>query len=168
MFQTFNCNDNCCVYKISNYKHTVFNNSTEWKSNSGKIVKAGSFIVDPSNSKILLVQSRGQLWGPPKGTIQSNETYEDCAIREVLEETGIKLLNLNFIGHTIVKNKAMYYTTELKECEVSPQTHIKDNDANGIGWFNINCLLKLVENNKIYINQHCKILIKKFFRTNKT
>ena len=69
-----------------------------------------------------------------------------------------------FIGYTIVKNKAIYYTTELKEDETSPQNHIKDNDANGIGWFNINCLNNLIQEEKINLNQHCKILIKKFFR----
>ena len=44
------------------------------------------------------------------------------------------------------------------------QNHIKDNDANGIGWFNINCLNNLIQEEKINLNQHCKILIKKFFR----
>jgi 8-oxo-dGTP pyrophosphatase MutT (NUDIX family) len=105
------------------------------------------------------------MWGPPKGTIQDDETYEECAIREVFEETGIKLDSSQFIGYTVVKNKALYYTTEIKEYDISPQNHIKDNDANGIGWFNINCLNELIDTNKLAINQHCKILIKKFFRS---
>ena len=166
MFNTYKCDHDCCNYKITPYQHVKWNNSDSWKSNTGKIVKAGSFIIDPITSKILLVQSRGQMWGPPKGTIQDEETYEQCAIREVLEETGITLNPKFFLGHTLVKNKAFYYTTELKEDEIEPQNHIKDNDANGIGWFNINCLNELIESNKINLNQHCKILIKKFFRKN--
>jgi ADP-ribose pyrophosphatase YjhB (NUDIX family) len=159
---SFQCDQKCCSYKISPYKNVKFNSNIDWKSNT-KIVKAGSFIVDPSTSKILLVQSRGQMWGPPKGTIQDDESYEECAIREVFEETGITLNVAEFIGYTIIKNKAIYYTTELKEDEITPQNHIKDNDANGIGWFNINCLNNLIREEKIKLNQHCKILIKKFF-----
>ena len=164
-FDTFNCDSQCCNYKITPYKQIKWNNGDGWKSTSGKIVKAGGFIIDPSTHKILLVQSRGQLWGPPKGTIQDNESIEDCAIREVMEETGIQLNRAQFIGQpTLVKNKAMYYTVELNEANFEPQNHISDNDANGIGWFNIECLDGLIREKKISINQHCKILIKKFFR----
>ena len=164
-FDTFNCDSQCCNYKITPYKQIKWNNGDGWKSTSGKIVKAGGFIIDPSTHKILLVQSRGQLWGPPKGTIQDNESIEDCAIREVMEETGIQLNRAQFIGQpTLVKNKAMYYTVELNEANFEPQNHILDNDANGIGWFNIECLDGLIREKKISINQHCKILIKKFFR----
>ena len=166
-FNTFKCDNQCCNYKITPYKQIKWNNGDGWKSTSGKIVKAGGFIIDPSTHKILLVQSRGQLWGPPKGTIQDDESVEDCAIREVIEETGIQLNCTQFIGQpTLVKNKAMYYTVELNESNIEPQNHILDNDANGIGWFNIECLDDLIKEKKISINQHCKILIKKFFRKN--
>lgn len=168
-FNSFNCSNHCCTYKITPYKQIKWNNGDGWKSTTGKIVKAGCFIVDPYTHKILLVQSRGQLWGPPKGTIQENESIEHCALREVMEETGIKLKNDQFIGQpTIVKNKAMYYTVELNEDNIEPQNHILDNDANGIGWFNIDCLDSLIKEQKIAINQHSKILIKKFFGKNIT
>lgn len=163
MFNTFKCDKDCCKYKVSPYKNVKFYKGG-WKSNVRKIVKAGSFIIDPSVSKILLVQSRGQFWGPPKGSIQDEETYEECAIRETFEETGITIKPSEFLGYTLVKNEALYYTLELKEDEIVPQNHIKDNDANGIGWFNIDCLNTLIESSKINLNQHCKILIKKFFR----
>lgn len=168
-FNSFNCTNNCCNYKITPYKQIKWNNGDGWKSTSGKIIKAGCFIVDPLTHKILLVQSRGQLWGPPKGTIQENESIEHCAIREVMEETGIEVKSDQFIGQpTVVKNKAMYYTVELKETNNEPQNHILDNDANGIGWFNIECLESLIKEQKVAINQHTKILIKKFFGKNIT
>jgi hypothetical protein len=84
-----------------------------------------------------------------------------------MEETGIELKSDQFIGQpTVVKNKAMYYTVELNETYIEPQNHILDNDANGIGWFNIECLESLIKEQKIAINQHSKILIKKFFGKN--
>jgi 8-oxo-dGTP pyrophosphatase MutT (NUDIX family) len=158
------CPDNCCIFKITPYKQIKWNQGDGWKPSSNRVTKAGSFIVDASTSKILLVQSRGQMWGPPKGTMQDDETYEECAIREVYEETGIILHPSQFLTNTIVKNKAIYYNVELKETEITPQNHIKDNDANGIGWFSVNCLDELIKLGKISVNQHCKILIKKFFR----
>jgi len=166
MINIYKCQDGCCTYKVTPYKDIKWNNGDGWKSNSGKIIKAGSFVVDPETHKILLVQSRGKMWGPPKGTIQDNESVEDCAIREVFEETGIllKLENFKDKSETLVKNKAMYFTSEIRENDISPQNHIEDNDANGIGWFNVNCLEKLHKENKVNINQHCKILLKKFFR----
>ena len=54
----------------------------------------------------------------------------------------------------------------MKESEVVPQVHIKDNDANGIGWFNVDCLELLIKHNKMNINQHTKILLQKFFSKN--
>jgi hypothetical protein len=84
-----------------------------------------------------------------------------------MEETGIEIKNDQFIGQpTVVKNKAMYYTVELNETHIEPQNHILDNDANGIGWFNIECLESLIKEEKVAINQHSKILIKKFFGKN--
>jgi ADP-ribose pyrophosphatase YjhB (NUDIX family) len=47
------------------------------------------------------------MWGPPKGTLQENEIVEDCAIREVFEETGIQIKVEQFLNSTIVKNKAI-------------------------------------------------------------
>lgn len=163
MINVYKCNKDCCTYKITPYKQIKWNNGDGWKSNVKKIVKAGSFVIDPETGKILLVQSRGQMWGPPKGTLQDEETVDECAIREVFEETGILLSQSQFLSKTLVKNKAMYYTTEIKEFDISPQNHIKDNDANGIGWFNVECLEQLMKEEKVLINQHCKILLKKFF-----
>lgn len=46
------------------------------------------------NTKILLVKqfSDKEGWGIPKGHINKGETHEQCAMRETLEETGIKVI----------------------------------------------------------------------------
>jgi 8-oxo-dGTP diphosphatase len=41
-----------------------------------------------------------QDWSYPKGKLEEGETYEDAALREVLEETGFSCRLLRFIGHT--------------------------------------------------------------------
>jgi ADP-ribose pyrophosphatase YjhB (NUDIX family) len=53
--------------------------------------KAGIFIYDKSKGRVLYVRSYSLCWGPPKGGIEPDETLIGCAIREVAEETGIRV-----------------------------------------------------------------------------
>ena len=57
-------------------------------------VSAGGLVVDKSGELGLLIgriDKRGRmLWSLPKGHIESGESPEEAALREVLEETGIK------------------------------------------------------------------------------
>jgi len=39
-------------------------------------------------------------WSFPKGKLDEGETYEQAALREVFEETGLRCELLRFIGHT--------------------------------------------------------------------
>jgi 8-oxo-dGTP pyrophosphatase MutT (NUDIX family) len=91
------------------------------------------------------------------------ETIAECAVREVFEETGIQL-DIDSLGRSIVvKSKAMYYLTDMAECDVQLQTEMHDNDANGIGWFHLDCLHEMVQSGEIAINNPCRILIRKVF-----
>ncbi|NBR93797.1 MAG: NUDIX hydrolase [Actinobacteria bacterium] len=57
-------------------------------------ISAGGLVVDKSGERGLLIgriDKRGRiLWSLPKGHIEEGESPEQAAIREVLEETGIK------------------------------------------------------------------------------
>jgi 8-oxo-dGTP pyrophosphatase MutT (NUDIX family) len=53
----------------------------------------GGILLDSSMERVLLVKgwkSTG-CWGFPRGKINQNETDMECAVREVLEETGVDL-----------------------------------------------------------------------------
>ena len=52
-----------------------------------KIIAAGG-IVENEDKKILLIFRRGK-WDLPKGKLDEGETIEECAVREVEEETGL-------------------------------------------------------------------------------
>ena len=163
--QHLKCNNQCCAYTITPYQHVPYYPFHSHTQSETRIKKAGSFMYDKQNNKILLVQSRGQMWGPPKGSIQDNENPLECALREVKEETGIDIKETELNGSITIKTKAMYYFMDvnMEHYHVEPQSHVKDNDANGIGWFNVDCLNELIESGQISINQHCRILIKKIF-----
>jgi 8-oxo-dGTP pyrophosphatase MutT (NUDIX family) len=53
------------------------------------LVKAGGGLVMNNNNDVLLIYRRGK-WDLPKGKLDKGESIEDCAVREVMEETGLK------------------------------------------------------------------------------
>lgn len=44
-------------------------------------------------------------WSFPKGKLEPGETFEDCALREVLEETGLDCRLGRFVGHTEYRDR---------------------------------------------------------------
>jgi len=155
MSRTYTCEKKCCTIEISDYTQ-----SPAFRPRRGYCHKAGVFIFDPEQNMVLLVQSRGQLWGPPKGTLENESSYE-CAIREVEEETGLKISAKDLSRATRIKNRALYYYAEKKVCKVNIQD-IEGNDANGITWIKLDCLNDCIRSGQIVLNQHCKIVFKRF------
>lgn len=154
----YTCDNKCCPIE--------FASNLLIPPRHGGYYKAGVFIYDPEEQKVLLVQSRGQLWGPPKGTLEiaKGETNCECAIREVKEETGLDITPDDFLKATRIKNRAIYYYAELKYRSVHPQCSKEnnENDANGITWIKLDCLKECVKSGKIELNQHCKLVFKRF------
>ena len=158
--QEYNCLNKCCSIKNKPYINTEQKKYTEKDRK-----KAGVFIYDPKKKSVLLIQSRGQLWGPPKGTFEKNESELQCAIREVLEETGLDITKKNLYRKINIKTHATYFYLELDQCHVKVQD-IKNNDANSITWIKTDCLLQMISNKKLFITQHCRLLFKLFLKIN--
>jgi 8-oxo-dGTP pyrophosphatase MutT (NUDIX family) len=150
------CNKKCCNIKTSKY---IFDKDIKYL-NHGK--KAGVFIFDPNKNKVLIIQSKGNLWGIPKGSKKYKETDIECAIREVKEETGLDILESDFLKSFVIKNSSTYFYIEKEECDVEIQVNVYKNDANSIGWINVDCLHDMINDNKITLTHHTKILFKKF------
>ena len=57
-------------------------------------------IVYRDDGKILLARGRfsRQEWALPGGGVKHNESYEQAAVRETLEEIGLKIHNLRYLG----------------------------------------------------------------------
>ena len=94
-----------------------------------------------NKDEILMIFRRGK-WDLPKGKLDTGETLEDCAIREVEEETGlrnIKLLSpLIITYHTyhegskfILKESHWYKMKVTGEQKLIPQT---EEDIHEIKW----------------------------------
>ena len=71
-----------------------------------KVVKAAGGIVE-KEGKFLLIYRR-KVWDFPKGKLDKGETIENCAVREVEEETGVKVKldkKIEAVWHTYIDRK---------------------------------------------------------------
>ena len=50
-------------------------------------------------NKFVLVYNRKGSWTPPGGGIEPGETFEEAVVREVKEETNMRVLRQKFIGY---------------------------------------------------------------------
>ena len=108
-----------------------------------KIIKAAGGIVLNPDKDILFIYRRGK-WDLPKGKLEEGETLEDCAVREVEEECGLKNIILHeFVGITTheyfdkwinedVIKESYWYEMEIKSMQpLIPQT---EEDIEDIRW----------------------------------
>jgi 8-oxo-dGTP pyrophosphatase MutT (NUDIX family) len=166
MARVYSCKKGCCT--IQELARVIAYS----KKRRGNCPKAGVFIYDPEEKRVLLVQSRGQLWGVPKGTLEVDkfENVTECAVREVKEETGITIDSSQFLYSVRIKNRAVYFYAELAYFPVSIQESIEsiestgntdENDANGITWIKLDCLNDFIDEGNIILSHHCRVLFLK-------
>ncbi len=160
----YQCVHGCCDIMVQPYPldTTVYDYRSKMKRN-----KSGVFFYDTIERKILLVQSRGEKWGPPKGTLEGEETFEEGAIREVMEETGIVLTHDDIRSCEKYRiDRSLYYYLEVDSRKMSmvDNTEVIGNDASGITWIDVNCLQKMNEMGFLDLNSHCKKLLFKYFK----
>ena len=111
---------------------------------------ASIFVIDPETKKILLVlHKKWNRWTQPGGHIEDNETPEEAALREVYEETGVKvkLVGERFpreddfikpLGIQRNSNKMgdlhidiIYYGVPINKIE----THVLNTENKAVKWF---------------------------------
>ena len=71
------------------------------------MVGAAVLIVDAENRLLLMKRSDSGCWGPPGGAVEPGEAVETAARREVREETGLELGELELFG--VFSGPELYY-----------------------------------------------------------
>ena len=86
----------------------------------------GAICVSSENTLLLVKGRRSGKWSFPKGHIESGETSLDCALRELYEETGVKL-EQNSIGcHKLSVGQYYIFETEETPLAVRDQDEIEE------------------------------------------
>jgi len=107
------------------------------------IVIAAGGLVENEKSDILLIFRRGK-WDLPKGKLDKGEKLEECALREVEEETGLRNVKLTtpltITYHTyyegarfILKESHWFKMNVFGKQDLIPQT---EEDIHDIRWVN--------------------------------
>ena len=65
----------------------------------GKILQAVHAFCFCDGKLVVVYAAEKGYWAPPGGGIELGETYEEAVIREVKEETNMKVLSQKFIGY---------------------------------------------------------------------
>lgn len=151
------CVDGCCVLHSLEYKP-----ETDEKYWTVGNPKAGALLFDDVKNAVLLVQSRGNLWGISKGSLESDETPVEGAVREVMEETGIDISSCDFSESVVLYNLSTYFFIRHATCEVSIQNGIQGNDVTAVTWIRLPCLKTLINKHEIKLTKHTKIVLRKY------
>ncbi len=125
-----------------------------FESSCGAVI----FRKENEENKYLLIRNkRSAHWGFPKGHVEPGETNEETAIREVLEETGLKIRIVpDFVKkseYTIqgkIEKSVSIFLAETDEIEY----RIQEEEIEECGWFTYRDALKTLnyENDKIILN----------------
>jgi len=96
------------------------------------LVKAAGGLVINEAGELLFIFRRGK-WDLPKGKLDEGETLEQCAVREIQEETGLQQVQLqkhlvttwhtyDESGHHILKESSWYLLSASKKQALTPQS----------------------------------------------
>ena len=80
------------------------------------IIQAGGGLVQNEQQQILFIFRRGK-WDLPKGKLDPDESLQECAIREVQEETGLQSIMLE--NHLLTT----YHTYRKDNMDILKETH---------------------------------------------
>lgn len=110
-------------------------------------------IVYRDDGDILLVKNRfsRQKWALPGGGVKYNESYEQAAVRETLEEVGLRVYNLRYLGkanshESYAKFSVRVFAAHASNCDIKCNFEIME-----ARWLNMNYLPK--EYYALYINK---------------
>lgn len=118
---------------------------------SHPIIIVGSSIIVQNESKqlLLVLRADNKCWALPAGLLEPGESVEDCARRELMEETGLQAGNMELLR--ISSGSEMYYkypngdevyivSISYRCTEFSGEARVNDHESTDIGYFDLDSL----------------------------
>lgn len=126
-------------------KEIRVNNRPHLPNAGGKRIRAGVFMYNPKERKLLVVQAYNQFIGLPKGGVEVDETLKQAAIRETKEESGVTIDPMMLHDEKSIRlhGSATYFVIETDTCLPVSINNEDGNDVTGAGWIHLECLRKI-------------------------
>ncbi|MDO4271602.1 MAG: NUDIX domain-containing protein [Candidatus Saccharibacteria bacterium] len=126
-------------------------------------ISAGGVVYRKTSDGIevlLLFRDRteGKKYYLPKGTLHHNETLEDCARREVLEETGARTEIANYLMPIIeevhLPEKEFIKTVHFFIMKYDAMIGVHDDEHDGVEWVRLSRAKRLLKHPNSYKRNH--------------
>lgn len=127
---------------------------------------ANVLVTDAQNRLLLLRHGGTGKWTVPGGSLEPGENFEDCARRELLEETGLSAETLEplemfcgpeyrfmYLHGDVVDNVSVLYRAEGVTGQLTPQ----DGEVLEVGWFGVDELPEDEELSGTLIQDNLKV-----------
>ena len=132
-------------------------------------VGATTLVFNNKNELLLNLRSDTNTWGIPGGSKELNETLEECAIRELKEETNINVNDLELI--TVLSGKEYYFkypNEDELDCVIAlykvlnyeGKLNINDGESKQLKFFSLDNLPELESRAKAIIDKIKRGIIK--------
>ena len=134
------------------------------KVRHGPLIVVGSttLVFNNKNELLLNLRSDTNTWGIPGGAKELNETLEECAIRELKEETNINVNDLELI--TVLSGKEYYFkypNEDELDCVIAlykvsnyeGELNINDGESKELKFFSLDNLPELESRAKAIIDK---------------
>lgn len=134
----------------------------------GKRPRVGLAAVAIREGRILLGKRRGIIgdatWAPPGGHLEYEESVEECASRELLEETGLiakTMLRGPYTNNLIAPKKQHYITLFVLISEFEGEVECREpQKCLGWEWFSLDALpTPLITSFNSFIQEHPSFLL---------
>lgn len=115
-----------------------------------------SVVIINENDEILMIQSRRYStnsieWEIPAGRIERNETKEEAARRECIEETGCTLKDLTYLCYENPSNGMSDQKVHIYGAKVKSEVNVIDNnEVKAKQWIKKENIIEMLKNNDIY------------------
>lgn len=107
------------------------------------VPSVAGLIRNSKNQLLFIKKTEDGLWGLPAGAIEPGETPKEAVVREVLEETGLKVKPSKIAGvfggpefrHTYPNGDKVEYLVTLFICEILETGVATDNEVSEMRYF---------------------------------
>lgn len=133
-----------------------------------KVLRVVGCLIKNNDSILMLFRSQTEtdpsLWGIPAGKVEKDEDDREAVLREVLEETGIKLVNdssLELLGELPIEypNLTVVFPVFGVKLESQPDVLLSPREHIDFAWMSAESILELPN-----LMQDVDIIIEKFGR----